>query len=345
MPSIVDTPRTTQDRNPEVTSPDWNVVPFEVGCARCGQDLRGLSEPKCPSCGLEFDWSKAVPIERLTCRRCHYHLYGLRETRCPECGEPFTWKEVLDDYHRRQKPHFEYRWRERPFRSLLYTWWLALRPWKLWRTIDIHDPPRRGALLAMALAAMICFLASHYFLSGVEAWLWNWKWSISGRWGAGGVVPWWARFGDLPRFILRDLSSPFVLKMPATVAAWWLSSFAALLVFQQSMRMCRVRSAHVLRVCVYALTPGVALVTVGVYAVKCTALWWTVSLYPEFTGTSLVLLFWLYAAWSLRYGYRNYMRMPHSVAVAASSQVIAFLCTTIAHLSHTRIFEYMGFLR
>ena len=74
--------------------PDWEDVPFEVGCARCGRDLRGLEEPVCPQCGLDFDWSDAVPIEQLTCLSCGYHLYGLRETRCPECGEWFHWGEV-----------------------------------------------------------------------------------------------------------------------------------------------------------------------------------------------------------------------------------------------------------
>ena len=93
-------------------------MPFEVGCARCGHDLRGLVEPTCPACGLEFDWDEAVPIEQLTCQHCGYHLFGLSETRCPECGRPFNWEQVLDDYRRRQKPLFEYQWHRRPISSL-----------------------------------------------------------------------------------------------------------------------------------------------------------------------------------------------------------------------------------
>jgi len=246
---------------------------------------------------------------------------------------------VLDDYHRRQLPLFEYRWRDRPIRSLFYTWWLALRPWKFWGTIDIHDPPRIGPLLITVLVAMVCFLAIYYFLSGVEDWLWNWKWSLSPLWGAGRGVSLWVRLGELPRFILQNLSLPFALKMPVTVVAWWLSSFAALLVFQQSMRMIRVRNAHVLRVCVYALTPGVPLVTIVVFAVNCYRPLWTVSRYSDSAEVYLVLLFWLYAAWSLRCGYRNYLRMPHSIAVVVASQLIAFFCTTIADLTLIRILE------
>ena len=98
------------------TGPDWDLVRFDVPCARCGHDLRGLTDPVCPACKLEFDWSVAVPVEHLTCEKCDYHLFGLTETRCPECGTRFTWNEALDAYRRRQKPLFEYRWRKKPVR-------------------------------------------------------------------------------------------------------------------------------------------------------------------------------------------------------------------------------------
>ena len=88
-------------REPASPPPNWDNVPFDVSCARCGHDIRGLTEPMCPACELEFDWAQAVPIEQLTCERCGYHLYGLRDTRCPECGRPFTWEEALTEYYRR----------------------------------------------------------------------------------------------------------------------------------------------------------------------------------------------------------------------------------------------------
>ena len=76
----------SQNTAPEITGPNWDLVPFDVGCARCGHDLRSLTEPVCPQCKLEFDWAEAVPIESLVCDQCGYHLYGLSKTRCPECG-------------------------------------------------------------------------------------------------------------------------------------------------------------------------------------------------------------------------------------------------------------------
>ena len=132
-----------------IRAPDWENVPFEVGCARCGHDLRGRTEAKCPACGLEFDWAAAVPIEQLKCRHCDYHLYGLRETRCPECGERFTWEEALARYHRKRIALFEYQWRERPIRSLIGTWFRAMVPGKLWKKVSIHDPPQVGPLWVM----------------------------------------------------------------------------------------------------------------------------------------------------------------------------------------------------
>ncbi len=81
--------RVTNAPSTQAPGPDWDKVPFHVGCARCGQDLRGLCDPVCPRCSLTFDWTEAVPIEELTCGRCGYHLYGLSRTRCSPC--------ILDD--------------------------------------------------------------------------------------------------------------------------------------------------------------------------------------------------------------------------------------------------------
>jgi hypothetical protein len=40
-------------------------------CLKCGYNLRGLAEPRCPECGSA------------------YNLRGLAEPRCPECGSAF----------------------------------------------------------------------------------------------------------------------------------------------------------------------------------------------------------------------------------------------------------------
>ena len=138
---------------------DWNLVHFEVGCARCGHELRGLTDPKCPACSLEFDWADAVPLERLTCAKCGYHLYGLQETRCPECGEAFAWSDALAAYHRNRQPYFEFHWRKRPVRSFLVSWWSACRPKRFWKRVRLHDnaPPIGLGILGLAGLAIAAF--------------------------------------------------------------------------------------------------------------------------------------------------------------------------------------------
>ncbi len=84
--SVVGDAVMSQPISPTTDAPDWGKVPFDVACARCGEDLRGQTEPKCSACALVFDWADAVPLEELLCEGCGYHLYGLSETRCPEMG-------------------------------------------------------------------------------------------------------------------------------------------------------------------------------------------------------------------------------------------------------------------
>jgi len=84
--------------------PDWEAITFDVLCGRCGYNFRMLTEPRCPECGLEFDW--------------------------------FT---VLDESAGRSEFLFEHNWRKRP----LGAWWQTvrrgLRPRRFWQQVSIHD--------------------------------------------------------------------------------------------------------------------------------------------------------------------------------------------------------------
>jgi ribosomal protein L37E len=312
----------------ESYAPDWDRVPFHVGCSRCGQDLRGQAEPTCSGCGLEFDWSVVVPLEELACEHCGYHLYGLTETRCPECGEPFTWEEALDLFHRRHKPLFEYWWRRRPARSWSYSTRLALRPWKLWRTVDIHDPPAVGGLLRLLVLAAALFVASLPALGALGDYLLDqldrYVLAPSGRavYGFRGPTycgPWEFGWSWYPFWLVN-------------IGSWAIASFLALLVFQQSMRLCKVRTAHVFRVFVYAMLP-VALAPV-VYCTVTFALdiglafaFLPFSPYDLMGTVPLLLgmLAWLWATLSIGIAYHRYIRMRHAWCVALSTQAIAVL--------------------
>jgi len=308
---------------PATRTLDWNTVPFPVACARCGQDLRGLSEPRCPACSLEFDWADAVPLEHLTCAVCGYHLYGLQQTRCPECGRDFKWEEALDRYRRRRKDLFEYRWRDSPVRSFLRTWWRSLRPSKFWRSIDVHDPPGAGPLLIFSFGPLLVALLIAVLLTA---------WNIS-LWNTYPGMGWAARL----RVFVAALDLP---PLPAVlgVMAWVLAGFASLLVLRQSMARCRVRTAHVLRACAYALPVAIPFAVAGLGLAVCVESWliitttwpptgWLreVRTFAMVAGFGAVGFLPLFATWSLARAYRSYIRMPHAMGVAIASQLIAIL--------------------
>lgn len=161
------------------TGPDWQRIAFDVACGRCGRDLRGCVEPRCPNCELEFEWNDVLPFEELRCLYCAYRLFGLQEARCPECGQAFEWQDVLNAARGRRGTLFEHRWSHEAVPALARTWWLAaFRPTKLWTSYDINDPPRVLPLLAFAVLQWTVFVlswfavgaAADFILNGLASW-------------------------------------------------------------------------------------------------------------------------------------------------------------------------------
>lgn len=306
-------------------TPDWSLVHFDVGCARCGHDLRGQTEPKCPACGLEFEWSVAVPLEELVCAHCGYHLYGLSETRCPECGESFTWEAALADYHLRCKPWFEYQWTQTPLRSFTRAITDALRPWRLWREMSIHDPPRVTDLLVL-------WLASAALLVGVPI-----VQTVLFTWFLGMLSPPsnWITFFDpfLPVFGLSSVAWALY-----SLVVWNGAVFLTLLTMRWSLARCKVRWHHVLRVCVYLVPlicwiPGLVFVTLLLYDLS--NMYILLSLDVAGRILSLILLALMAitiggTGASLALAYRRYIKMPHAWGVAIAASLVGFLCLGIA---------------
>ncbi len=319
-----DTSAAAVDVSGDRSGPNWDLIPFEVTCARCGENLRGLKEPKCPACGLTFDWSEAAPIEELTCLTCGYHLCGLSETRCPECGQPFSWGEVLAAYRRRQKPFFEYRWRDRPVRSLVYTWCCALRPGKFWRSIDIHDPPQMGPLVAMVVLALVVSAFAYPVIVGLGEWSY-WRVRSAGATWRGPAM------SEMPEYVywnFVDFNTHLAVLM---VGTWMVLTFAALMVFRESMRLFKIRTAHVVRV--WAVSVSLMLLPLCLAAGGTRFLFaLRRTMWLEGVTGWVLIVFLAWVVWSLHQGYRHYLRMPHSLGVAVASQVMAILATLTAHL-------------
>ncbi|MCO6437469.1 MAG: hypothetical protein J5J06_10310 [Phycisphaerae bacterium] len=317
------------DSASSTSAPDWNIVPFDVGCARCGHDLRGLSEPICPACGLTFDWAEAVPIERLTCARCGYHLYGLEDPRCPECGTAFTWEEALLDCRRRAKPLFEYWWRERPIRSAAATLWWSMRPWHLWKRMDLHDPPRVGPLLGLCAFAALAFFITPYVACVLG------RIAMPVMLGAGfsyhgfGLGPWGEHFLDGPWLYWPILVGAYL--------TWMFGILLATSILAISMRRYRMKQSHVLRICTYLALP-VSIVPAAFCAmlfpldlmlaamfsgwVNGEAIW--SALLAVAVGSVLIVPI-VFAFRSIGLAYRHYARMPHAWGLALASQAISAL--------------------
>lgn len=343
---------TTKAPVPASPSPAWENVPFDVGCARCGQDLRSLTEPVCPACGLTFDWAEAVPIERLTCGKCGYHLYGLTGTRCPECGTGFTWEVTLADYRRSHGPFFEYRWRRRPIRSLVGGWVLSLRPGRFWASVSMHDPPRVAPLLVVPVASLVVLAFLCASLGAFDLWIADWADGSSSTALSDLLV-------DL-RFYLNDALSPdWAAPLPfdpmnllVFLSLWYVATLSALLLLRQTMNRHRVRWPHVVRICSYGLT-AVPLVAVAVVLILhgADAAFGTrrhsIALAPGIAVAVIVV----FTIVTIRQAYHRYLRIPHAWGIAVTSQVIAVLTTGLCEMTvspqlrYSVMFQFMQFLR
>lgn len=125
-------------------APDWDALTLELHCPRCGYNLRGLPQPRCPECGREFEWVELVTGAQT-------------ET---------------------ESPLFEYQWRRRPVRSFLVTVGASILPIRFWYDASLFARPRLGPLtlflgLVLTLQGLIC---------GVSSFAPDWSARIDPRW-------------------------------------------------------------------------------------------------------------------------------------------------------------------
>ncbi len=128
------------DRGPTSGAPDWNTLGVALHCPRCGYDLRMLPQPRCPECGLQFEWAELITAVRT-------------QNECPL---------------------FEYQWRRRPVRSFLRTVGRALLPWRLWSRMSLAWEPQVRPLFVLAafmvLLFAVCSLGVEYARDACAAW-------------------------------------------------------------------------------------------------------------------------------------------------------------------------------
>src|SRR4051812_19199076 len=87
------------------------------------------------------DWS--LITERIACPLCDYELRGLTEPRCPECGGQFEWWVLLNPQHQKHPFLFEHH-PKRNIWSFVRTKLAGFKPWKFWKTLKPAQPSRPG---------------------------------------------------------------------------------------------------------------------------------------------------------------------------------------------------------
>ncbi|UCD27983.1 MAG: hypothetical protein JSV03_12895, partial [Planctomycetota bacterium] len=199
--------------------PNWEAIDFEVMCSRCGYNLRLLPEPRCPECGLKFDW-----------------------------------RVVLDESAWRSDFLFEHHWRARAIRSWLKTLGRSFRPFKFWKNISIHDRVHPGPLWFLLLTSVYWFVVALHGLAGL-----GWfvlevvdqlLTTTSGWTGTTYLDALAHHFKDMATISFTSFSGYFKLLVicyfgPLAVSLGLLCSL------RQTLGRCRIRTVQILRVVAY----------------------------------------------------------------------------------------------
>ena len=173
----------------------------------------------------------------IPCPRCSYNLRELTHTRCPECGLDFLWNEVIDRAKVLEQPHFEYQWRRRPIRSLLWTSVRLLVPWRFWPSCSMSGPVGVAGLL---IQFAVTIILSGFLLFSVKFLCYTGYRLVYCR---GRQCFWMFRLED----VLPDIIA--VLVWPSVIG---LLAFLVLLLLWQTRRKYKIRKALLLRVVLYA---------------------------------------------------------------------------------------------
>jgi hypothetical protein len=280
--------------------PNWEAIKLDVQCGRCGYDLRLLPEPRCPECGLQFEWA-----------------------------------DVLDEARLRSEFLFEHHWVQRPIGSWLATVRRSMRPKRFWQTLSLHHRVHVGPLCVMLLSAPIAFhLLVH---AGI---LLAWAVARSVALVQSQLQPriWPTRAAEVADDLwhFADPTTDWVgmLTFSGLVLTIHLAAFATLCLLHQTLSRCRVRRAQVLRVVAYAALPTTfCWLAIFLTTLVTAVMYWTLAeqLPWEFLLLALALVLWMMC---LRAGLKHYLRIPRPGLVAASAVIVAFLFTwvVLAHL-------------
>ncbi|MGA2498679.1 MAG: hypothetical protein ABSH20_13115 [Tepidisphaeraceae bacterium] len=266
--------------------PDWAAITKDVHCPLCGYNLRGLEQPRCPECGLQFRWVE---------------LFEAARTQHPYLYEHQPWWNIG---------------------AFLKTVFRGLNPGRFWRQLSpVHRIVARRILVYFLLCQVLVLapmLAGHLLVSLRPAS--NVRIILPEEWRGDRSDT----IEMVIRTLYADLAESTTGWWFA-FALWPLVTLAVLMICQTTFRWAGVKPMHVVRTVVYAediialagtLTGGVCLSAIAFpgcadYAAFAFALL-TLTMYP------LLVL-------RLATACRCYLRIRHAWATALATQAVFLL--------------------
>ena len=300
-----------------------------------------MSQAPSESPATTIDWSTITA--NVECPLCLYNLRGLIDPRCPECGFQFEWPELLDPQRQRHRYLFEHH-PERNFWSFFRTLLGGLWPRKFWSDVKPTHVvrPRRLFIYWVLCSCLVLLLpvaqAAHLGANLARSNAWSRLFVMRG----GGINPQLrqqyvdAEFPLPPSqaffkeyaLVLREQFVAQASVELATIAAWPWLTFAALMIFQGSIRKAKVQRGHVLRCVVYSADASVAYTVLTVLAVAfviVSAIVQHQANVRDYFAFWLLILLWVMRLDKLVSAYRKYLQFDHPFLTVLASQIIVVL--------------------
>lgn len=228
------------------------------------------SDPSAP-----IEWTTVQ--DETVCPRCEYNLYGLTEPRCPECGLRFTWSELRGVDFNPQSPLFENPRRPRSW-TFFATVARSMIPWRFWRNLRLTHPINRRRLfefylicaVLIPLTGILPIVSTAFgrqYLNNISVnRMYALRWSTSqpkSGWlkdrvdEAGGIQNYLNQtfptdfWGNLKQFMRFGVTWRMVVVFLVLPLAWPIVSFFALLIFESSLKKSKPGRWHVFRCVIY----------------------------------------------------------------------------------------------
>lgn len=299
---------------------------------------RVVETPECPRCG--YDLRGGVAAWRDSCP-----LDGV----CPECGLRYEWRDVFKPERLSPRWSFEHG-RDRLVWRWVSTVARTLRPGTFWKRMRVESPVRVGRLVVMALAVVA---VAHVLIAVMWGTIGYAQSRVGWRAGWLGIVEPWDSTLSLAINPYRSASAgapePLSIMM-MIVAGWGCGAGLPFLCLGPSLRLARVRRAHVLRAwaCFVPTVAALVLCSGAFWTLHAHVLaagwggWWMWRAQAWLVVMALPVAAWFW--WWWRCFVSQYLRLSRPGLTSGLMLTVSGLCAlaVAAYMPGTRIYEKLA---